>query len=199
MSCSGDLTFYFWWIIVLPLGHTSDRRGHRHLAGEKSAFYLFLFFFAFLWAPIFFSSYWLVCVGFVFCWSNLFCSFLKHFKCFWTEYFFSLNRTKNRLDVSAQFFRDGKLKHHRVRYSGLFAWAVVSFSFLLLSTCMGKKKSNLKKTAWHIYEKGRKKTRTAIFCEMSLIYVNKSWRCFQINLHFGQMSVIYVAHFKSSP
>lgn len=110
MNCSGDLTFYFWWIIVLPLGHISDRRGHRHPAGEKSAFYLFFFL---LFCGLRFFSCWFV---FFFRWSNLLCSPLKHFECFWTEYSSCWIAPKNRLDVSAQFFRDGKLKHRCVRY-----------------------------------------------------------------------------------
>lgn len=122
MSCSGDLTFYFWWIIVLPLGHISDRWGHRHPAGEKSAFYLF---FCFSVGSDFFSSVGLCFFPLVK--SPLLAS--RTLRVFLNWIFFLLNRTKNRLDVSAQFFRDGKLKHRCVRYSDLFARTVVFCSF----------------------------------------------------------------------
>ena len=132
MKGSGDLTVYFWWIIVLLLlWHTSDRRGHRELAGERreeSFFFFFFFFFFFCFCG---AQRFLFCW---FCFAGWFSFFYfrlpqKHAKCLfvpnWLIFFcvcvesHRKKRKKKRQtekenteilsDVSAQFFRYGKL------------------------------------------------------------------------------------------
>lgn len=124
---------------------------------------------------------------------------LKHFECFWTEYSSCwIAPKKNRLDVSAQFFRDGKLKHRCVRRSHLFAWAVVLCScpsFKHLHENSQKQNKQTKKT-----EKQKKPNcgtlrkmtekkllRTAVFCQIVLIYIDRLLWTFEINLHFAQI------------
>lgn len=114
------------------------------------------------------------------------------------NWIFLLNRTKNRLDVSTQFFRDGKSKHRCVRYSTLFAWAVVFCSFPSFKHLHEKRKKTKNKQKkipktkqWH-WEKWRKRNWNVIFCQILLIYIDSLLWSFQINIHFEILSNLFV-------
>lgn len=103
------------------------------------------------------SSFFFLCVrvfGFV---GYSLCPPLRHSEVFLNWLFSSRVAPKIRLDVGAQFFRDGKLlKHKRVKYSNLFVnfpLAVDSFRcFILLNNVLGS--LHVKKTKlWGILGK----------------------------------------------